>query len=223
MEMTASEPPWVKNESDESLFIYMAAGDDVEQQAAFGEFYCRYQNYIWFVCARWCATHIRPLHEAEDLVVDACYLIFKKAEKFQPLETDDSEYQSHRIKAWIGTVIKNYLCGQYRGSESVNTVSLDTEVCTEESQPELNQETEPRSRLLHLVEEALSELSERDQDVVRAVIGEKDLSRIAARGKQGTTQALADELNMTAAGVRQRYKRALGKIEAYVLTRINLE
>lgn len=207
----------LENESDEELFLFMAAGNDQEKDLAYSEFHNRYSRYIYKICYQWGINQGLYLDNVEDLFVDSCYRIYELSDKYQVSKIDDPENPGNRTKAWVGKIISHYLIDCYRNDK---TTTLDfLNIGNIDLLPE--RESDPPSKNTKLIEEAIETLSEKDQEIVRAYVNAKDPRRFNARGEQGTTKDLAKNLGMTPSAVRQRFCRAKAKIKEYTQNKIN--
>jgi RNA polymerase sigma factor (sigma-70 family) len=66
------------------------------------------------------------------------------------------------------------------------------------------------------LQKAMDHLSEKERDVVRAYMMEKDPKNLNARFKQGVSQEIAANLDISMENLRQTYLRAIKKLKKHL-------
>jgi len=193
----------LKEESDELIFLMMADDDESLIREGQQEFYSRYGKHIFNSCLRLCKPHPDPYRDAEDFTIEVLLKIFEKAASYIPPNSSNSEEDVNATKAWINTIATNL----YR---DIKVAELDEKGAVEKYIESECEGEVPiiQSKFTQAAKECLVTLSEKQRDIIRAYYAEKDPSNNDARGRDGVTQALADEYGTTQPNIRKIVSRA---------------
>ena len=184
----------------------MAAGEPDGRNAAWAEFYRRHQTYLEFVCRRAYEGSLRP-GLVDDLVHDTLVRAYERAQTYEVTECD-LEVSRRRARAWLGTIAANLFRTALRRTPNFATLESVDETAT--SDPEESSALTARE---HALDEALQTLSERERTVLRVTFLHVRPGAEHQRLSNAVSQALADEIGVSAAGVRKIRERALRKVE----------
>jgi|WetSurMetagenome_2_1015567.scaffolds.fasta_scaffold190439_2 RNA polymerase sigma factor (sigma-70 family) len=214
------------NDSDEELLFFMAMKDEDPSAAeqAWAEFYSRHAEYLYGTCL--CA-HGRTLGEsgAEDLVQNTFIRACEKANTFHPSDQKGNpNFERAHVRAWLGKIAENLLRDTFRRSVTLVLVA-DDELEVEDSRDDLSEsseagEPENKPSKSRLLAEALLQLTDREQDILR-LTGLWYCPGKELRIPSGELQKLASTYNTTPVTIRQIRKRAIEKVKTYVESKEN--
>lgn len=153
-----------------------------------------YQEYYGKVFRHVCGK-IASHHEAEDLTQEIFTACYRNFDSFDP--------EKASIGTWVYVIMSNRLKNYYRDKKEY--VSLDDEEgFLELASEEVLEESILLEEMKTLLMEAIMNLSEREQKIIRNLYFYKK-----------TSAETAEELHMTAGNVRVVMNRALSKIRVY--------
>ncbi len=194
--------------------LEITAARDVRAEKAFAEFYQRHIRYMYFICKR---DYANTLGEdgAEDLVQDTFVRAYEKAHTFSDDGITEPDKLALRTHGWLRRIAANLFQDMLRRETSVPTQPLapeheeqlaDTPSADDEQEP-------PESAQMKLIKEALSKLSEREQDIVRTVYQwyEKD-----KKLPSHVIDDLTEKHKTTPENIRKILSRARKKIEEFI-------
>jgi RNA polymerase sigma factor (sigma-70 family) len=176
--------------------------------------YARHVRYLYGALA---ARQSRLLAiaglSAEDLVQETFHRAFERAHTFTTEGVIDPEHLRRRTRAWLGRIAQNLLADRL---ERVREVSSTPYV--ERVSCEAIDEPPPSSPELRLVRDALAELSDREQDVLRVTalyLRAGDHQRLP----NAVAAELADRWATTSENVRAIRSRAMKKLRQLLTAR----
>jgi RNA polymerase sigma factor (sigma-70 family) len=202
----------VEKKSDAELFLRVAASD--ADRDARAELYQRHVRYLYGVLSRQKEKLLALAGMgAEDLVQDTFHRAFERASTFQPGDSSDPAECARRTRAWLGRIAQNLVVDaiarrrEVSASPFVDRVSCDDIDEPPQSSPEVE-----------LVRQGLSELSEREQDVLRVTA---TYLRAGAHQRlpNDVSAELAERWGTTSENVRAVRSRALKKLKEFLSAR----
>ncbi len=201
-----------KEVSDAELLHSMATDRRDPQKAATAcaIFYERHYRYLYAVCLHayeWMLGNAR----IADLVQETLIRAYQKAGTYKAdARVEDQQGQSRLVRGWLGRISENIVHDYFRDQPQV--AFIDDYDLAEHPEPD-PADTEPASDRLRRLELAMSQLSPREQDVLRETVfwykpGEKH-----QRLPNSVMQQLAASLGTTPANIRKIRQRALAKLK----------
>jgi RNA polymerase sigma factor (sigma-70 family) len=151
--------------SDAELLARVAAHarDPRAASRAQAELYARHVRYLYGVLRREQDKLLRAVGvSAEDLVQETFHRAFERAETFRADDIDDPERLRLRTRAWLGRIAQNLLADHLRRVREVSASPYLERLSCED----LDAEAPPSPKLV-AVQDALGQLSDREQDVLR--------------------------------------------------------
>ncbi len=198
---------------DDELLAAIASADTPPSgvRAAQAEFYERHVHYLHGVLRRRSSRFLSLAGiGAEDLVQETFERAFERAHTFTTADHDDPERLRRRTRAWLGRIAQNLLLDAL---SRVREVSASPHV--DRAAAEERRSDPPASPRLAEVYDALAELSDREQDVLRVTA-----LHLRATGHQRLPNAVCAELaarwGITSDNVRAIRSRAMKKLLARV-------
>lgn len=176
---------------------------------AWATFYNRHKYYLYSVCHR---AYFGSLDngQIEGLVHDTFIRAYEKAATYRaPQEPEDPSTGRRRARAWLGRISQNILRDYFRNAPQI-TFTDELEYAQDPSPDSAADETPPQ-RLTRL-EEALRQLSEAEQEVLRVTATWHQPGERHQRLPNSVMQRLASSLNTTPDNIRQIRVRALNKL-----------
>jgi len=207
--------PLLKDETDEDLLVYIGLDGD-EGRAAWGEFYQRHLGYVFGTLARrW--GNVLDKGSLEDATQEVFLRAHRYADSYdaekagKPPSASDSAIESRRrVRAWLGTIATNVIKDELSRLAGTSTEILDEAVLDVPTQLDID---DPSPELLAVCT-ALSELSPRDQDVLRTTMLYNKPGATHQRLPDSASQALANAWTTTPTNIRAIRARALKKVAA---------
>lgn len=190
----------------------MRTDEPKQAQEAFEEFYSRHVEYLYGACKRFRAYGL-PQSDVVDIVQATFVRVFEKAGTFRPPpERRGAAEDRAWVRGWLGTIAFRILTSSFRRSPKL--VLVENSDLDKEESPTIEESAQVSPRV-KLIQEALSQLTEREREVLlvsyawyepgkQLTIPEEDLKR------------LATDYATTAANLRQIRLRAKKKIEDYL-------
>ena len=199
--------------ADMFLAMSMKEVDRPTAEKAFNAFYYRYKDYLFSIVNKAC---ISWKMYGEDLVKDVfqnTFLsVYQKAESFLLIDDLPIENQEKRLKAWLGRIAQNEMFQLLRENSKEKIDYLEDLSIFNESSEE-NEIIASENVLL--VEKALSNLKERDRDILITYIqfeeGNKKLPRDEISRLSEYWEVLPDNM-------RKIKQRALLNVKEYIET-----
>jgi RNA polymerase sigma factor (sigma-70 family) len=197
--------------------------DPVWSDSAFVEFANRHRDYMLSACSR-TAEALNGDAWVVDMVEDAFAEVYEQAGKFQvPKDAVGKvELQRRYVRGWMGKIAEYKLRGYLRGHDRESTEGDTGWEIVEKEHPIQNAELEPDSSDskndgdLSLVNEALEQLNEREQLVIRTTFQFYRIGEKFQRLPNKDADALAKQLNTTPENVRKIRQRAMEQIRQYI-------
>ncbi len=194
--------------------LEITAARDVRAEKAFAEFYQRHSRYMYFVCKR---DYANTLGEdgAEDLVQDTFVRAYEKAHTFSDDGITELDKLTLRTHGWLRRIAANLFQDMLRREVSVPTEPLapeHEENIVDAQQDDGEQEPEDSAQM-KLIKQALAQLSEREQDIMRTVYQwyEKD-----KKLPSHVIDDLTEKHKTTPENIRKILSRARKKIEEFI-------
>jgi RNA polymerase sigma factor (sigma-70 family) len=202
------------NETDVDLMGYMSMSDEDPSTAreAWAEFYKRHVDYLYGVCHRAYEHTLGGGAGVGDIVAETFHRAFQKAELFDANGIDDPVRIRRRTRAWLGRIAQRLVLETLRGAQRLPTCQFEIE--TWENIPEQPSLPPRDDKLIKQVRDALGQLSEKEQLVIRVTFEWHQPGRIHQRLPNDVTTDLAETLETTPENLRQIRRRALNKIRA---------
>jgi RNA polymerase sigma factor (sigma-70 family) len=204
------------DESDADLMVYMsmAADDPAAAQDAWAEFYSRHVDYTYAVCLRAYGGVLCGDTGVADLVTETFRKAYRNAHLFDAGGIEEAVRLRHRVRAWLGRIAQRLFQDILRARRRLETVHLAPEMWQQipDSQPR----TAESGELVERVQEALGELSEKEQLVIRVTFQWYRPGQAHQRLPNDVVADLAQTLATTPENLRQIRRRALRKIREYL-------
>jgi RNA polymerase sigma factor (sigma-70 family) len=206
---------------DDCELLRRMADDASERSArreAWGVFYERHAKYVYRKCA---AAHSRliGIDNVTDAVSDTFLRAYEKSATFR-LSGAPAEVQERIVRAWLLRISENIIRDHFRNSPKIvfaEEPELDDREDVRDGTENLS--VEPQSAKSALVEEALKQLSDREQRVLRETVFWYVPGARYQRMPHAAMASLAKELNTTPSNIRQIRVRALETLRQYILAR----
>ena len=200
------------NETDIDLMGYMSMCDDdpLIAREAWAEFYRRHVDYLYGVCHRAYEHILGGEAGIDDIVAETFYRAFRKAELFEADGIEDPVRIRRRTRAWLGRIAQRLVLDTLRGAQRLPTSQFETE--TWENIPERPSIPPRDDKLIRQVWDALDQLSEKEQIVIRVTFEWYQPGQIHQRLPNDVVTDLAESLETTPENLRQIRRRALNKI-----------
>lgn len=200
-------------EDDQALLRLMAdATTTALADAAWAEFYVRHKDYLYAVLLR---AHGRQMGEARliEIVQDTFLRAHARAATFQVDETCGPERSRHRVRAWLGVIAENIIRDSFRGEPQVVFMSeTDLEAEHDRRSPNRDLGAASASVTMRKFRNALSELTPRDQEVLRVTGMWYQPNQRQQRLPNHVMKQLAADLGTTSENIRQIRLRAIRAI-----------
>ncbi len=211
----------ISEASDELLLNLMANRntDQASAKQAFTEFYNRHKRYVFLTA---CKATNRLIDDDErfDLVQETFIRAFEKAHTFKGAALDDATQERRWARAWLGKIANNLLIDKMRKKKGILLLSYDDERVKPEAEWKRAVTGLRGSSGHRLVQEALEQLTEKEQRILRLAAlnyspGDKEL-----RIPDSDLDELATTYNVSKASIRQTKKRAKEKVRNYLEDRL---
>ena len=188
---------------------------------AFEEFYSRYIQYVWKVCAD-VGEQLSCAAWVEDVVLETFQRAQKNSAQFS-FPKCPVEEEGNVIKAWLGQIAHNRLCDYWRKSRRERTISEEkwealAETVTDGDVPDgtaVGSDPVNEKRLAR-IEEAMATLSDREAHVLRVTSQFHRHGKKFQRLPNVVVEELASSLNTTPENLRKIRERARRKVRQYV-------
>jgi RNA polymerase sigma factor (sigma-70 family) len=198
---------------DAELFARVAAAGDAARLAQ-AELYRRHVRYLYGVLVKRQSRLLAVAGmSAEDLVQEAFRRAFERAATFTRDGITDEERLRRRVRAWLGRIAQNILADRLRTSREVSASPYLERVTTEDID-----EAPSSTPQLRLLREALSSLSEREQDVLRVTALYQKAGE-HQRLPNAVSQKLAQRWDTSSENVRAIRSRAIKKVKSFMQDR----
>lgn len=205
--------PLIKDETDEDLLVYIGLDGD-EGRVAWGEFYERHLDYVFGTLARrW--GNVLDKGSLEDATQEVFLRAHRYANSYDaakagkpPSASDTAVESRRRVRAWLGRIATNVVTDELSRRAGTRTEILDETIL---DVPQHQDDDDPSSELLAVCT-ALSELSPREQDVLRTTMLFNKPGAPHQRLPDSASQALASAWATTPTHIRAIRARALKKV-----------
>jgi RNA polymerase sigma factor (sigma-70 family) len=199
--------------------------DPAWSDAAFIEFANRHRDYMLSACSR-TAEALNGDAWVADMVEDTFAEVYDQAGEFRvPKDaTGNVDLQRRYVRGWMGKIaefkLRSYLRGHDResteGEDGWEIVEKEHPIQSAGVEPEAADEKNDGGGDLSLVHEALEQLNEREQLVIRTTFQFYRIGEKFQRLPNKDADALAKQLNTTPENVRKIRQRAMEKIRDYI-------
>lgn len=196
---------------DEAELFALVAAAGAAARGAQSELYARHVRFLYGVLLkRQARTLSLAGMNAEDLVQETFRRAFERAHTFRADGITDTERVRRRARAWLGRVAQNILADRLRSVREISASPYLERFSTEDID-----EAPASTPQLRLLREALTSLSEREQDVLRVTAmyqkaGEKQ------RLPNAVSQKLAQRWDTNSENVRAIRSRAMKKVKSFM-------
>jgi RNA polymerase sigma factor (sigma-70 family) len=180
-----------------------------EGRDAWATFYGRHRRYLYGVCLRAYGETLGDGRVTE-LVQDTFVRAYEKAGTFKPDPDGDSVTGRRRARAWLGRISENIVSDYFRREPKV--VFMDEDELPEQVDPEESVPSGPSAARLERLERVLAQLSDREQEVLRATAMWYWPGQRQQRLPNSVMTKLAASLSTSADNVRQIRVRAMTKV-----------
>jgi RNA polymerase sigma factor (sigma-70 family) len=216
MDGKTGSPEGFAKETDVDLMGYMSMckEDPLAAREAWAEFYRRHVGYLYGVCRRAYEHILTGDTGIGDIVEETFHRAFRKAELFDANGIDDPVRIRHRTRAWLGRIAQRLVLDMLRGAQRLPTSTFETEAW--ENIPEQPVLSSRDDILIRQVRDALDQLSEKEQIVIRVTFEWYQPGNKHQRLPNGVVADLAETLETTPENLRQIRRRALNKIRTYL-------
>jgi RNA polymerase sigma factor (sigma-70 family) len=153
--------PSLEHHSDSELFSTIAAQPEGASREM-EEIYQRHVRYLFGVVRKQCVMLRFTDTETEDVVHDTFQRAFVGAATYRASESTDPDAARRWTRAWLGRIARNLIVDAL-GKERELPAGDALERVADRGPPS----SRPPSPRLHALQRAISELSEREQDVLR--------------------------------------------------------
>jgi RNA polymerase sigma factor (sigma-70 family) len=174
-------------------------------------FYTRHVRYLYAVLRKQCLRLGFDEQQTEDLVQDTFQRAFTHAGTFRAPQLDEPDRLRQWTRAWLGKIARNLLLDALRAPrETLLGPKLD-EAAVNPFEPPPSAPANPR---LQALQQALEQLSEREQDVLRVSAMYYRASEQHQRLPNEVLQELAQRWETSGENIRAIRSRALKKVQA---------
>lgn len=204
------------DETDADLMIYMsmAEEDPAAAEEAWGEFYRRHVDYLYGVC-HWAYDEIIGGETGVgDIVMETFQRAFRSAYLFDPGGIDDLERARRRTRAWLGRIAQRLVQDTLRRRRRMEMVHFEPKLW--QQIPEKTEQPATDDAVVQRVREAVTELSEKEQIVVRVAAQWYRPGHDHQRLPNDIVADLTRTLRTTPENLRQIRRRAFRKIRDHL-------
>lgn len=201
------------NETELMLTIACLQGStdaDEERQAeeAFTELYRRHEESLRKIVAVQLRKYSTFRFEADEIFILLCQKIWRNAESYNPQDGQPLEV-TKQFFGWCKTICTNIVIDLVRGIQ----IDLDYRDLQALEKTSPLAETVSLSEKAQIAALALKNLSEADQDILRALAENVRFDGKNRRSNSDELKQLADSLNVTVASLRVKRQRAVQKFK----------
>lgn len=154
----------------------------------------------------------------EDLVQETFGRAFDRSHTYDPGDAHDSEAQRRRTRAWLGRIASRLLADALRRPREIAASPLVDRAAPDSDRRSAPPSSRRRGRLA-VVCEALEQLSDREQDVLRVSALYQKAGETHQRLPNEVSAELAERWGTTNENIRAIRSRAMKKLKAYLLSR----
>jgi len=205
-----------QSKTEEELLLIIGCyrdSDSVEENAeaevAFVELLTRHENTIWSIVDRGMRRYSTWNFDRGDLYFRVAEKIWRRAESFSPRRGSSLEAVMKQFLGWAGSILENEMKDDLREIR----IDLDPRELEEISELLFQRGGSSHSAKIDAVHEALTQLSQDDQDILRAMALAVPLDGRQMRTSNEDLKNLTARFGITPASLRQKRKRALAKLK----------
>lgn len=212
--------PAISEASNELLLSLMAGrnNDPASAEQAFAEFYNRHRDYVFRIACK-AANGLFDDDEKLDLVQETFIRVYEKAHTFKGRAFDDVTQERKWARAWLGVIANHLLIDKLRKNKGVRLLSYDDEQVKREAEWKRVAASLPKSSEHRLVHEALEQLTEKEQWILRLAALNYSPGNKELRIPDADLDELAKTYNVSKASIRQTKNRAKEKVKNYLEAR----
>ena len=209
------------NETEVDLLCYMSMREEDPSTAreAWAEFYRRHADYLYSVCYHAYKDILTKGTGVSDIVAETFHRAFQKAALFDANGIEDPVRLRRRSRAWLGRIAQRLVLDILRGEKRLPIYQFKTD--SWENIPERSELPPRDDNLIRRVRNALEQLSEKEQTVLRITFEWHQPGRAHQRLPNDVVAGLAKSLETTPENLRQIRRRALNKIRALLTQPVN--
>jgi RNA polymerase sigma factor (sigma-70 family) len=202
------------SDTDADLLVYMAMKDEDPGAAreAWAEFYTRHAGYLQAVCQRAYGDLLGGDTGVGDLVAESFRRAFDRAHQFTAVDAAGPDDLRRRVRAWLGRIAQRLFQDALRSRRRLGLVHVEAEDWDRIPAPE--PAAVPDLARVERVCQALSQLSDREQRVLRVTFQWYRPGQTQQRLPSEVVDGLAEALETTPENLRQIRRRALEKVRA---------
>jgi RNA polymerase sigma factor (sigma-70 family) len=223
-ELVTRETQAINEASNERLLSLIAAreSDQALADQAFTEFYNRHRDCVFHIACK--ATNgLLDDDEKHDLVQETFIKAYEKAHTFKGLACGDVVQERKWTRAWLGRIANNLLVDRLRKKKDVLLLSYDDERVKVQAEWVRLTARLPKSSDHHLVHEALEQLNEKEQRILRLAALNYSPGDNELRIPEADLAELSQTYNVSKDSIRQTKKRAKEKVRKYLESRFQQE
>jgi len=212
----------VISEASDELLLSLMANRNTDQalaEQAFTEFYNRHQGYVFRIACK-LANGLFDDDEKLDLVQETFIRSYEKAHTFKGRALNDATQERRWARAWLGKIANNLLIDKMRKKKGVLLLSYDDESVKREAELKRAVASLPRSLEQRIVQDALEQLTEKEQRILRLAALNYSPGAKELRIPDTDLDELATTYNVSKDSIRQTKKRAKEKVKNYLEARL---
>jgi len=199
-------------DTDVDLMGYMSMRDEDPATArdAWAEFYKRHAEYLYGVCYRAYSHILVGDAGVADIVSETFCRAYRRAKLYHAAGIKDSDRIRRRTRAWLGRIAQRLVLDVLRGAQRMPTYQSKTDEW--ESIPEKSDLPPRDEKLIRQVEDAMKQLTEKEQTVIRITFEWYRPGQPHQRLPNDVVADLAETLETTPENLRQLRRRGMAKI-----------
>ena len=199
-------------DTDVDLMGYMSMRDEdpVTARDAWAEFYKRHVEYLYSVCYRAYSHMLVGDAGVADIVSETFFRAYRNATLYNAAGIKDADRIRRRTRAWLGRIAQRLVLDALRGAQRMPTYQFKADEW--DSIPEESDLPSRDETLVWQVEDAIKQLTEREQTVIRVTFEWYQPGLPHQRLPNDVVAELSETLKTTPENLRQIRRRALAKI-----------
>ena len=203
----------VGRDSDEDLLVFISWQEDQPDvaKAACSEFYQRHLKYVFAVIKRAFGEELGQ-QGVEDMVTDTFIRVFERASTYEACGEKDPDRQRRNVRAWIGAVAMNVCRDHFRNPDTQLTLVDEWHDDHEAHRRKKEDSPVPLSDDLQCVHEAMKQLNDREESVIRMTMAYLKLDSKHQRLPNDVAEDLARSLDTSSTNIRKIRERAMKKL-----------
>lgn len=199
-----------------------SAGNELDSESAFNEFFLRYKNFLLRACKKSCASFDSSEMLADDIFQNTLLKVLNKANTFKSKsEEGDSKNISIEIKAWLSRIAYHELINFLRKNPDEKALSnpfreksLDFAGAQDDSSEEEKENIKPEKLFQkNILDTALASLTEREKYILMAYMQYFEASQPLKHLPDEVMQSICMKFDLKPDNVRQIKGRAMKKLK----------